>query len=103
MIALIHTSIISGKIAKKVFAEMLATGEDPDTIVRSKGLVQVSDTSEIERVVEEVLAAHPSMVADFRSGKEKVFGFLVGQIMKATKGKANPHIVNDLLRQKIAG
>lgn len=103
MICLITDGTISGKIAKRIFEEMLSSGADPETIVRQQGLLQVSDTAALEQVVDDVLAAHPEMVKDFRSGKEKVFGFLIGQIMKATKGKANPRIVNDLVRKKLAG
>ncbi|MCX8044342.1 MAG: Asp-tRNA(Asn)/Glu-tRNA(Gln) amidotransferase subunit GatB [Desulfobacterota bacterium] len=103
MICLIHNGTISGKIAKKIFEEMRTTGALPSSIVERHGLVQVSDSSKLEKVIQEILDAHPSLVADFRAGKEKVFGFLVGQIMKATKGKANPRMVNDILREKLAG
>ncbi len=93
---------ISGKIAKTLFEEMLAKPVSPATLVKEKGLEQVSDLSSIETDVDQVLAAHPEQVEEFRSGKDKVFGFLVGQVMKATKGKANPKIVNEILRKKIA-
>jgi aspartyl-tRNA(Asn)/glutamyl-tRNA(Gln) amidotransferase subunit B len=79
----------------------LNSGHSPDVIVRDKSLEQVSDTSSIEKTVDEVLAAHAQQVSDYRSGKDKVFGFLVGQVMKATQGKANPQTVNDLLRKKL--
>jgi len=90
MVRMIDQGKISGKMAKSLFEEMLETGAAPDTIVRAKGLEQVSDSGSIEKAIEQVLAAHPKQVADYRGGNEKVFGFLVGQIMKATQGKANP-------------
>lgn len=102
MIALIDKGTISGKIAKTVFENMRTSGKMPEMIVEEQGLLQVSDSGELEKAVQEVLDAHPQMADDFRSGKEKVFGFLVGQIMKLTKGKANPKLVNDILRKKLA-
>ncbi len=102
MIALIDKGTISGKIAKKVFEEMWAGGKKPAIIVEEQGLVQMSDEGEIEKIVLEVMDANPKMVEDFRGGKEKVLGFFVGQVMKATKGKANPKVVNDLLRKNLA-
>ena len=87
LIALIDRGTISGKIAKKVFEQMVETGGAPEEIVREQGLVQVSDTAELEKAVQEVLDAHPQMAEDFRGGKEKVFGFLMGQVMKATRGR----------------
>jgi aspartyl-tRNA(Asn)/glutamyl-tRNA(Gln) amidotransferase subunit B len=101
MVRLIDEGKISGKIAKTLFEEMLESGSSPEKIVREKGLEQVSDTSQIEQAIDEVLAAHAQQVADYRAGKEKVFGFLVGQVMKATKGKANPQLANDILRKKL--
>jgi len=103
MIGLITDGTISGKIAKKVFDEMRTTGAAPVSIVQKHDLKQVTDTTELERVIDEILAGRPDLVADFRAGKEKVFSFFIGQIMKATKGKANPSLVNDLLRKKLAG
>jgi aspartyl-tRNA(Asn)/glutamyl-tRNA(Gln) amidotransferase subunit B len=103
MIALIEKGIISGKIAKKVFEQMAATGKMPEEIVQEQGLVQVSDSGELEKAVQAVLDANPQMVQDFRSGKDKVFGFLMGQVMKSTKGKGNPQLLNDILRKKLAG
>ncbi len=102
MVRMIDEGKISGKIAKTLFEEMLAKPVSPATLVKEKGLEQVSDLSSIETDVDQVLAAHPEQVEEFRSGKDKVFGFLVGQVMKATKGKANPKIVNEILRKKIA-
>jgi aspartyl-tRNA(Asn)/glutamyl-tRNA(Gln) amidotransferase subunit B len=103
MIALIDKGTISGKIAKKVFEQMAETGKMPEEIVQEQGLVQVSDTGELEKAVQAVLDAHPQMVEDFRGGKDKVFGFLMGQVMKSTKGKGNPQILNDILRKKLEG
>jgi len=101
MVRLIDEGKISGKIAKTVFDAMLDTERTPQEIVAEKGLEQVSDTGSIETAVEQILAAHPKQAADFQAGNEKVFGFLVGQIMKATRGKANPQKVNEILRQKL--
>jgi aspartyl-tRNA(Asn)/glutamyl-tRNA(Gln) amidotransferase subunit B len=92
---------ISGKIAKTVFAEMLATGADPEFIVKEKGLVQMSDEGELLAAVREVLAANPEQVQQFREGKTKVMGFLVGQLMQKTKGKANPQLANKLLTEEL--
>ena len=102
LLDLINKGIISGKIAKTVFEEMYKTGKNADTIVKEKGLVQVSDESEIEKAVDEALAKNPGEVERFRAGDEKLMGFFVGQIMKATKGKANPKIVNELLKKKLS-
>lgn len=94
-----HT--ISGKIAKTVFAEVFATGKMPSEIVKEKGLVQITDESAIAAIVDQVIAANPKSAEDFRSGKEAAIGFLVGQVMKLTKGKANPALANQLLREKL--
>ncbi len=102
MVKMIDEGKISGKIAKTLFTEMLETGELPETIVKEKGLEQVSDAGSIESAVDQVIAAHANVVSDYRSGNEKVFGFLVGQVMKATQGKASPQIVNETLRRKLA-
>lgn len=99
MIALIGNGTISGKIAKEVFEEMLKTNESPSEIVERKGLEQLSDESAIEVVVAEVLKANPAQVEQYKAGSEKVFGFFVGQVMKATKGKANPVVANRLLKR----
>lgn len=101
MVRMIDEGKISGKMAKTLFEEMLQRGESPDRIVREKGLEQVTDLGNIEKAVDEVLAAHPQQVSDYRAGKEKVFGFLIGQIMKATQGKANPQMVNEILNRKL--
>lgn len=102
LLQLIEKDVISGKIAKSVFQEMYATGKDASAIVEEKGLKQVKDEGAIETVVDEVLAENAQEVELFRGGKEKLFGFFVGQIMKKTKGKANPKLVNDILRKKLA-
>jgi len=101
IIQLIGDGTISGKIAKEILSEVYKTGTAPRTIIEKKGLVQISDMEAIARVVEEVISNHPEQVAQYRSGKEKVFGFFVGQVMKETQGKANPKLVNDLLREKL--
>jgi aspartyl-tRNA(Asn)/glutamyl-tRNA(Gln) amidotransferase subunit B len=101
MLNLIDKGTISGKIAKTVFEEMFKTGKRPEKIVEEKGLVQISDESAIDAMVDQVLAANPKSVEDFKAGKEKVIGFLVGQVMKMSKGKANPGMVNDLLKEKL--
>ncbi|WP_031515533.1 Asp-tRNA(Asn)/Glu-tRNA(Gln) amidotransferase subunit GatB [Desulfofalx alkaliphila] len=101
LLKLIDKGTISGKIAKTVLEEMVKTGKDPVKIVEEKGLVQITDEGEISRIIDEVLANNPKSVADYRSGKTKAMGFLVGQTMKATKGKANPELVNKLLKEKL--
>ncbi len=94
---------ISGKIAKEVFAAMWAGEGDADAIIEARGLKQVSDAGAIEKIVDDILAANPAQVAEYRAGKDKVFGFFVGQAMKASKGKANPAQLNDILKKKLAG
>lgn len=101
LLKLIDKDTISGKIAKTVLEEMVATGKDPGKIVEEKGLVQISDTGELEQIIDEVLANNPKSVEDYRAGKKRAIGFLVGQTMKATKGKANPEMVNKLLQEKL--
>lgn len=100
LINLIQQGIISGKIAKDVFAVMLETRQMAEEIVKEKNLVQISDTSEIEKIIQQIFDANENQVKEYLDGKEKVFGFFVGQTMKATKGKANPQMVNDLLKKK---
>ncbi|MBT6032767.1 MAG: Asp-tRNA(Asn)/Glu-tRNA(Gln) amidotransferase subunit GatB [Kordiimonadaceae bacterium] len=94
---------ISGRIAKEVFELMLETGSSPETIVEEKGLKQVSDTGAIETMIDEILAANADKVEQYRGGKDKLYGFFVGQVMKQTGGKANPQVVNQLLRPKLDG
>jgi aspartyl-tRNA(Asn)/glutamyl-tRNA(Gln) amidotransferase subunit B len=99
----IADNTISGKIAKEVFEEMWSSGRDADAIIEAKGLKQITDTGAIERAIDDVLAKNPGQLADYRSGKDKLFGFFVGQVMKATGGKANPAQLNELLKKKLAG
>jgi aspartyl-tRNA(Asn)/glutamyl-tRNA(Gln) amidotransferase subunit B len=94
---------ISGKLAKEVFEAMWTDDKDADAVIEGRGLRQITDTGAIERVIAEVMAANPRQLADYRSGKDKLFGFFVGQVMKATAGKANPAQVNDLLRRMLPG
>ena len=101
LINLIDQNVISGKIAKEVFPEMFLSDSDPETIVKEKGLAQITDSLEIEKAVDEIIANNLKQVEEFKSGKDKVFGFFVGQVMRATKGKANPQIVNDILTKKL--
>ena len=102
LIALISDNTISGKIAKDVFAEMMATGKDAASIVAEKGLKQITDTGAIEKIVDEVIAENPDNVAAYKGGKDKLFGFFVGQVMKKSAGKANPDLINDLLKKKLS-
>lgn len=102
MLKLINRGTISGKIAKTIFEEMYKTGKDAEVIVKEKGLVQISDESAIEKAVDEVIAKNPKEVERFKAGEERLLGFFVGQVMKATKGKANPQIVNEILKKKLA-
>ena len=101
----IKDNTISGKIAKEVFEAMFyfeGKGEaDADTIIDEKGLKQITDTGAIEAIIDEIIANNPGQVAEFQSGKDKLIGFFVGQVMKASKGKANPGQVNQLLQQKL--
>jgi len=102
MILLIEEGAISGKIAKDVIEEMYKTGKGPQQIIEEKGLVQITDEDALKKVVEEVLAANAAQVEQYRGGKEKVFGHFVGQVMKMTKGKANPALVNELLKKMLS-
>ena len=101
LLKLIESGTVSGNIAKGVFEEMYQTQKSAASIVEEKGLKQITDTSAIEKIVAEVIQAYPSQVEEFKGGKEKVLGFLVGQVMKASKGKANPAMVNKLLKKKM--
>jgi aspartyl-tRNA(Asn)/glutamyl-tRNA(Gln) amidotransferase subunit B len=103
MIDLIADGTISGRLAKDVFLAMVETGERPGAIVEARGLRQVTDMGAIETAIDAVLASQPDKVAEYRSGKEKMFGFFVGQVMKATQGKANPAALNEILKKKLAG
>ena len=101
LLNLIKSGKISGKIAKDVLDDMIESGKSAKEIVESKGLKQVSDTKAIEKIIDEVLTNNPKMLADYKSGKDRLFGFFVGQVMKATKGQANPQVVNELLKKKL--
>jgi len=101
LVKLIDSGIISGKIAKTVFEEMFATGGAPDAIVRDKGLVQITDEGAVAAVVDKVIAENPSQVAQYRAGKAATHGWFVGQVMKASQGKANPALVNKILKEKL--
>ncbi|TDP21595.1 Asp-tRNA(Asn)/Glu-tRNA(Gln) amidotransferase subunit GatB [Halanaerobium congolense] len=101
MLKMIDQDIISGKIAKKVFEKMYNSGSDPETIVEEEGLKQISDQNELENIVDSIIEANPDAVEDVENGKERAIGFLVGQVMKETRGKANPGLVNQMLRDKL--
>ena len=101
LVNLIDKGVLSSKLAKQVFAEMLKDNEAPEALVKKLGLEQVSDAGELGKLVDEVIAANPQSIADFKAGKKKALGFLVGQIMKATHGKANPGMVNKMLMEKL--
>ncbi|WP_295580882.1 Asp-tRNA(Asn)/Glu-tRNA(Gln) amidotransferase subunit GatB [uncultured Lamprocystis sp.] len=103
MIQRITDGTISGKIAKQVFESMWNGGGDADTVIETQGLRQITDSGAIESLIDTIIAANPGQVEQYRAGKDKVFGFFVGQVMKQSQGKANPQQVNDLLKQKLAG
>jgi len=103
MINLIENGTISGKIAKEVFEEMYRSSKKPADIVREKGLTQITDEGAVVKAVEEAMAKNPAQLAEYRAGKEKLFAFFVGQVMKITRGKANPQLVNDLLKKMLTG
>jgi aspartyl-tRNA(Asn)/glutamyl-tRNA(Gln) amidotransferase subunit B len=102
LIALIQDNTISGKIGKDVLDLMFETGKDAAVIVEDNGMRQVTDTGAIEKVIDEVMTANPEKVAEYRSGKDKLFGFFVGQVMKQSGGKANPAVLNELLKAKLS-
>lgn len=101
LVAMIDNETISSKIAKQVFEEMITLGENPKTIVETKGLVQISDPAVIEPIIDEIIAKNPENVAKFRAGNTKLFGFFIGQVLKNTGGKANPKVVNELVAKKL--
>lgn len=103
LLDLVEKGVVSGTMAKTVFEDMAETGKSAQTIVDEKGLAQVSDTSEIEGIVEKILADNPKEVEAYRGGKTKLMGFFVGQIMRASKGKANPAVVNEIIVKKLEG
>ena len=102
LVDLITDGTISGKIAKGVFESMAQNGKAASVIIEEQGLKQVSDVTELTKVIDQVLSTHTDEVNQYKSGKEKVFGFFVGQVMKLTEGKANPSTVNDLLKKKLS-
>jgi aspartyl-tRNA(Asn)/glutamyl-tRNA(Gln) amidotransferase subunit B len=102
MIKLIEAGTISGKIAKTIIEEMFSTGQTAEQVVAEKGLVQISDPGEIQRIIDRILQTNPDEVAAYRGGKAQLLGFFVGQVMRETKGKANPGLVNQLLHQALA-
>jgi aspartyl-tRNA(Asn)/glutamyl-tRNA(Gln) amidotransferase subunit B len=99
LIRLIEDGTISGKMAKDIIEDMYKTGETPRAIIEKKGLVQITDEGALTATIQEVMEANPTQLAQYRGGKEKLFGFFVGQVMKATQGKANPQLINDLLKK----
>ncbi|MGI6553307.1 MAG: Asp-tRNA(Asn)/Glu-tRNA(Gln) amidotransferase subunit GatB [Bacillota bacterium] len=101
LLTMIEEGQISGKIGKQVFEEMFDTGKNPGEIVRARGLTQISDVRQLEAIVDRVLAENPQTIQDYRNGKDKALGYLVGQVMKATKGQANPSLVNQILLKKL--
>ena len=103
LMAMVEKGTISGKIAKTLFTDMLVSGQDPAVLVKEKNLVQVSDEGELLAMVEEIVAANPEQAEQFRQGKTKVMGFFVGQLMKQTKGKANPQMANELFAKTLSG
>jgi aspartyl-tRNA(Asn)/glutamyl-tRNA(Gln) amidotransferase subunit B len=103
LISLVESGKISTRIAQDVFADMFATGEPPSQIVEKKGLVQVSDTGAIEKFCDEAIAANPRSAEDYRAGKVAALNFLKGQVMKLSKGKANPNVVGEILERKLKG
>ena len=99
LLILVDRGTISGKLAKTVFEEMVATGKDPEAIIKEKGLAQISDTGALEALAQEIIAANPKEAAAFRAGKTKVLGFFVGQLMQKTKGQANPQLANEIFQK----
>ena len=102
MVKLIEDNVISGKIAKDVLLEMFDTKKGPDHIIEEKGLKQITDTDQIENIVDEVISENKKMVEQYLSGKDKLLGFFVGQAMKKSEGKANPKILNDIFKERLS-
>jgi aspartyl-tRNA(Asn)/glutamyl-tRNA(Gln) amidotransferase subunit B len=102
LVCLVHAGTINRHTAKSLIPRLLGSAMDPEELVRAEGLGQVSDVGALEAAVADVIAKHPAQVAEFRSGKERVIGFLVGQVMKATRGKGNPQLVQEVLRKALA-
>jgi aspartyl-tRNA(Asn)/glutamyl-tRNA(Gln) amidotransferase subunit B len=103
LIQLIDNNTVSGKMAKTVFMEMFKTGKGAAEIVKSLGMSQITDEGEIRKIVDQVIQANPAQVAEYKSGKDKLYGFFVGQAMKASKGQANPELLNKVLKEKLKG
>jgi len=101
LVALIGKNEISGKLAKEIFPKMFASGEAPRAIMEREGLAQISDTGALEKIIDEVIGGNPKQVEQFKSGKTTVMGFLVGQVMRASRGQANPAAVNELLKKRL--
>jgi aspartyl-tRNA(Asn)/glutamyl-tRNA(Gln) amidotransferase subunit B len=101
LIKLVNGGKISNNIGKKVLRDMFETGKTPETIVKEKGLIQISDAGELEEITAKVLSENPQSIIDYKNGKDRALGFLVGQVMKATKGKANPQMVNKMVKRKL--
>jgi aspartyl-tRNA(Asn)/glutamyl-tRNA(Gln) amidotransferase subunit B len=101
LISRIEDGTISGKIAKDIFEKMWSSGKEVDEIIQSEGLKQVTDDKEIESMIDGVIKSNPEQLEQYRSGKDRLFGFFVGQVMKASQGKANPKQVNDILKSKL--
>jgi len=103
LVKIIEDGTISGKIAKDILPELLSKGGSPKELVEKKGLIQISDTKAIEAIIDEVLGTHPEELAKYRSGKIKLKGFFVGQVMKKTQGRADPKMTNQLISKKLEG
>ena len=101
LIKLVDAGTISSSVARKVFDEVVETGKEPDVIVKEKGLVQISDEGAIKEVVNKIIAANPQSIVDYKAGKDRALGFLVGQCMKEMKGKGNPQILNKLILEEL--
>jgi aspartyl-tRNA(Asn)/glutamyl-tRNA(Gln) amidotransferase subunit B len=101
LLQMVEKGMVSLKVAREIFPEVYSSGKSPEQIVQEKGLTQVSDEGALEKIIEEVLTKNPAQVAQFKEGKQQVLGFLVGQVMKASGGKANPGKVNELLKRKL--
>jgi aspartyl-tRNA(Asn)/glutamyl-tRNA(Gln) amidotransferase subunit B len=102
LLELVENGTISLKVARDIFPELYTTGKSPEQIVREKGLAQVSDEGALEKIIDEVIVKNPTQVEQYKGGKSQVLGFLVGQVMKASGGKANPGKANELLKKKLA-
>jgi len=102
LVDLIADNTISGRMAKEVFEVMVDSGKAPDAIVEERGMKQISDTGPIEEAIDKIMAENPDKVEDFRGGKDKLMGWFVGRVMKATQGKANPGMVSEILKKKLA-